>query len=443
MGLAVRRLLGVRETRGDRWASLFGQIAIQSLVVLVVTGVFLTLFFDPSMARVSYDGSYTRLHGVEMSRAYASALHLSFDVRGGLLMRQVHHWAALVFTASICCQLLRLMVTGAFRRPRVVRWLAWVTLLALAMAAGVTGGLLPDDMLSGGSLGLIQGVTESIPLAGTRIAALLFGGSFPGHVIIARAYWTHVVVLPVAIIGVFALLRRLARRHGEPRPAVPRLNAPMVSWVEVLLFTCGVLILLGVVGQINPVWMYGPYEPGATTAGAVPDWYMGFLDGAIRIMPGWEVDVAGHPLTLAVLVPALLVPGGFMTLLAAYPWLERRLTGDHGLHQVLDRPRDAATRTGVCAALVTFYVVLWAAAANDRIAVSFHLSLFAVTWIFRVAALAAPPLAFLAARALCRVLVELEGERARHGVETGRIVMSESGGFSEVHRAGELMRGSR
>jgi ubiquinol-cytochrome c reductase cytochrome b subunit len=447
-GPRVRGLVIGPRGRGDRWAVLFGEIAVYAFGVLVVTGVFLTFFYRPDMAQVRYDGSYGQLRGVTVSKAYESTLHVSFDVRGGMLVRQIHHWATLIFTAAVCCRLLRMFVTGAFRRPRVKVWLVWVAMFTLAMAAGVTGSLLPDDMLSGGSLGLIQGITLSIPVVGTRLSGLVFGPEFPGQLIIPRAYWAHVVVLPVAMIGLGMLGRRLARkaghgalpprRHGEVR------EVPVVPRAAVLLFTCGVLALLGTVAQINPVWMYGPYEPGAITSGAVPDWYMGFLDGAIRIMPGWEISIGGHPLTLAVLVPALIVPGGFFTLLAGYPWLERRFTGDDGLHRLLDRPRDAATRTGICAAGLTWYGLLWMAAANDQIAVGFHLSLFAVTWFFRIAVFVGPMVAFAVTRAVCLALVEREHEEAVHGRETGRIVMSAEGGFHEIHsRPGELVRGPR
>jgi ubiquinol-cytochrome c reductase cytochrome b subunit len=442
---------------------LFAEIALYAFVVLVATGAFLTVFFDPDMTLVTYDGSYGPLRGVPVSRAYESALEISFDVRGGLLMRQIHHWAALIFIAAVCLQLLRMFFTGAFRRPRGPNWLVWVTLLVLGMAAGVTGTILPDDMLSGGSLGLIQGVTQSIPVAGTRLTFWLFGGDFPGNKIIPRFYWLHVLLLPAGMVCLLALRRRLLRRHGHsrfPGPADsgrtgrvstisgragsgrrgradagrpgPFRTGPAPGSAALCFATCGVLALLGTVAQVNPIWQYGPCRPGAISAGAVPGWYMGFLDGAVRIMPNWEFDVAGHPLTLAVLVPALLVPGAFSTMLAAYPVLERRFTGDRDLHHVLDRPRDAATRTAVGAAGITFYGLLWAAAANDQIAYHFHLSLYAVTWFFRVAVFAGPVLAYTLTQRICLGLTYQEREAAEHGRETGRIVMSPDGGFTQV-----------
>jgi ubiquinol-cytochrome c reductase cytochrome b subunit len=196
--------------------------------------------------------------------------------------------------------------------------------------------------------------------------------------------------------------------------------------------TCGVLAVLGTLAQINPIWLLGPYRPGAITAGAVPDWYMGFMDGALRIMPAWQIEVAGHPLVLAVLVPALIVPGAFFTLLAAYPLIERRLTGDQGLDHLLDRPRDAATRAAIGAAGITFYGLLWAAAANDQIAHQFRLDLYAVTWFFRIAVLAGPLLAYTVTQRICLGLTGREREEAEHGRSTGRIMMSPEGGYREI-----------
>ena len=314
-----------------------------------------------------------------------------------------------------------------------------MTLLLLGMAVGWTGTILPDDMPSSGSLDVLQGVLESIPVAGTHLMLGVFGGTVPGHRIIPRLYWLH-VLLPAAMVGLFVLRHRLVRRHGHPRFPGPagsgRLgslqNAPAAASLAMFFATCGVLALLGTLAQISPIWLYGPYQPGAISAGATPDWYMGFLDGALRIMPGWEIRVAGHPLTLAVLVPGLIIPGVFFTLLAAYPLLERRLTGDQAVHHFLDRPRDAATRTAVGAAGIIFYGLLWAAAANDQIAYHIGLDLHAVTWFFRIAVLAGPPLAYTLTQRICLGLTRGEGDVAEHGRPTGRIVMSPDGGFSET-----------
>ncbi len=429
----------LRRSQADHWSFLFSQIAVYSFVVACVTGMFLVFFFKPGMTGVIYHGSYHELNGIRMSQAYKSTLDTSFDVRGGLLMRQIHHLAALIFVAAVCLTLLRLFFTAAFRRPRRLNWLIWVTLLTLGMAAGWTGTILPDDMLSSGSLDVLRGVLESIPVAGTHLRLWIFGGDVPGHRVIPRLYWLH-VLLPAAMAGLFILRRWLARRHGHTRFPGPagsgRLgslqNAPAVAGVAMFCATCGALALAGALAQISPIWLYGPYQPGSISAGAAPDWYLGFLDGALRIMPGWELNVAGHPLTLAVLVPGLIVPGAFFTLLAAYPLLESRLTGDRAVHHFLDRPRAAATRTAVGTAGITFYGLLWAASSNDQIAYHIHLDLYAVTWFFRVAVFAGPPLAYTLTQRICLGLTRREREETKHGRKTGRIVMSPDGGFSEI-----------
>ena len=430
----------LRQARSGRWPFLFAEIAVYDLVVLVATGIYLAVFFNPSMTRVIYHGSYRPLDGVPVSQAYESALHISFGMPGGLLIRQIHQWAALIFVAAVCLQLLQLFFTGGFRRPRRLHWLIWVALLPLGMVEGWTGSILPDDMLSGGSLSLLQAVLQSIPVVGTHLMLWVFGGAVPGQLIIPRFYWLHFLVLPLVMIGLLILARRLARRTGLTRQPGPpgsgwrglARNPTVAASLAMFFATCGVLTLLGTVAQIDPIWSIGPYQPGATTSGAVPEWYMGFLDGALRVMPSWEVMVAGHPLTLAVLVPALIVPGAFFSLLAAYPFLEARLTGDQGVHLRPDRPRDAAARTAIGVAGMTFYGVLWAAAANDQIALHFHFDLYTVTWVFRVAVLVGPVLAFVFARSICQGLAAREQEEAEHGRETGRIVMNPDGGFSEI-----------
>ena len=411
-----------RTRDAGHWSFMFGEIAAYAFVVLVVTGGFLMVFYDPSMGRTVYHGTYAPLRGVGMSHAYASTLHLSFDVRGGLLVRQIHHWAALIFIAAVLLQLLRLFFTGAFRRPRGTNWLIWVALLVLGMAAGVTGTVLPDDQLSGGSLGLIQGIVLAIPLIGTYLSLWLFGGGFPGEKIIANLYGAHLIV-GVLMLALLVLRFRLVRRHGHTRfpGRLPDGRARLASAGALFCATCGILAFLGWAAQVNPIWLYGPYEPGSITAGAVPGWYMGFLDGALRIMPNWEPTVFGHPLSLAVLVPALVVPGGFFTVLAAYPMIERRITGDRGLHDLLDRPRDRAGRTAVGVAGITFYGLLWAAAANDQIATHFDLSLTALTVFFRVAVVAGPFLAFAVTQRLCLGLQQRDREEREHGIETGLI----------------------
>ena len=307
----VRHLL--RRDPDDRWAAAFGRIAVYSFIVALISGVLLLPFFRPSMATVAYHGSYGKLDGAPMSQAYQSVLAISFDVRGGLLIRQVHHWSADVFVAAISLRLLRAFFRGRFPCRALRGWLIWVALLPLAMLAAYTGTILPDDGLSGGSLAVITGVLLSVPVIGTHLVFWIFGGAPPGHHIIGRDYWVHILVLP-ALAGALLLasFRPPLRwpRRVRPDPLLP--------------FTCAVLVLLGTIAQVNPVWAIGPYQPGSISAGSVPDWYMAFLDGGLRIMPAWELPVAGHRLALGVLIPGLAVPALFFTCLALYPMADRR-----------------------------------------------------------------------------------------------------------------------
>ena len=276
---------------------------------------------------------------------------------------------------------------------------------------------------------MITGVLLSVPVIGTHLVFWIFGGAPPGHQIIGRDYWVHILVLP-ALAG--ALLLASFR---------PSLRWPRRVRLDPLLpFTCAVLVLLGTIAQINPVWLVGPSQPGSISSGAVPDWYMGFLDGALRIMPAWELTVAGHPLALGVLIPGLVVPALFFTCLALYPMADRRIAGGRPPRGLLPpAPADPANRTAAGVAGVTFYGLLWAAAANDQIAYHLHLDLYTVTWIFRVLVLAGPALAFGLTRVICHALADRRRDEERHGRETGRIVMNPQGGYDEIrepaHRA--------
>jgi ubiquinol-cytochrome c reductase cytochrome b subunit len=432
LAAGTRRLVpdALRRDPDDRWAAVFGRIAGYSFAVAVVSGVLLLPFFRPSMATVAYHGSYRKLDGVPLSQAYQSVLAISFDIRGGLLIRQVHHWSADLFVAAICLRLLRVFFRGRFAGRALPDWLIWVALLPLGMLAAYTGTLLPDDGLSGGSLAVDTGVLVSVPVIGTHLVFAIFGGAPPGHQIIGRAYWAHILVLP-ALAGAL-LLAGFRPPRRWPRRVLPDPLLPATS---------AMLVLFGTIAQINPVWLIGPYQPGSISAGAVPDWYMGFLDGALRLMPAWELTVAGHPLALSVLIPGLILPGLFFTALALYPIADRRITSrrpprgprqSHPVTLLPPAPADPANRTAVGVAGVTLYGLLWAAAANDQIAYHLHIPLYTVTWILRVLVLAGPTLAFLLTRVICHALAGQRRDEELHGPETGRIVQNPHGGYEEI-----------
>ncbi|WP_077487924.1 cytochrome b [Sinomonas mesophila] len=439
----------------DHWSFMFGEVALYSFVILLLSGTFLTFFFNPSMAETHYEGAYVPLRGMEMSVAYQSSLDISFEVRGGLFMRQVHHWAALLFVVSLGVHMLRVFFTGAFRKPREINWVIGGFLLILAMAAGFTGYSLPDDLLSGNGLRIIDGVIKSIPLVGTWISFFLFGGEFPGTAIIGRLYVLHILLVPALILLLlvlhlfFVVLHKHTQYPGPGRndgnvvgyPLGPVYAAKAGGFFFIVF---GVVALMAAAFTINPIWNYGPYDPSPVSAGTQPDWYIGWVDGALRLMPGvlgsvdgyrqhFEFVIFGQTLTLNVLLPALVPAGIVFTVLFTYPWIERWITKDDREHHVLDRPRNAPTRTAIGMAGFTFYCVMWAAAASDLIATHFHVSLNDVTYWLRTLFFLGPIIAFVVTKRVALGLQRKDREIALHGRETGRIVRLPHGEFIEVH----------
>jgi ubiquinol-cytochrome c reductase cytochrome b subunit len=440
---ALRRFF--RKVFPDHWSFLLGEIALYSFIILLLTGTFLTLFFKPSMTDVIYHGSYTKLNGVRMSEAYASTLNISFDVRGGLLMRQIHHWAAILFLAAIMAHMLRIFFTGAFRKPREINWLIGVTLLTLGIVEGFAGYSLPDDLLSGTGLRILEGVLLSIPVVGTYISFFVFGGQFPGHDLIPRLYIVHVLLIPGLILALIAahLFFMFHQKHtqmpGKGRTDRNVVGAPMYPYFMAktgafFFFTFAVTAFLSTVAQINPIWLFGPYTPAAISAGSQPDFYMGWLEGALRMMPAWQITAFGHTLSLSVFIPALLIFGLLMTGLALYPFIEQWATGDRREHHVLDRPRNAPTRTAIGMAGVTFYGVLWLLGGNDLIADHFSIPLYWTTWFGRFAIVLGPPIAYYLTKRICLGLQRKDRDLLHHGVETGIIKQQPSGEFIELTR---------
>ncbi|MDQ2678183.1 MAG: ubiquinol-cytochrome c reductase cytochrome b subunit, partial [Actinomycetota bacterium] len=367
----------LRRVFPDHWSFLLGETAMYSFVVLLVTGVFLTFFFEPSTREVIYDGPYEPLQGREMSAAYRSALEISFEVRAGLVMRQIHHWAALVFVASIVVHLGRVFFTGGFRRPRELNWVVGVTLLVLAIGNGFFGYSLLDDLLSGTGMRVAWSIALAVPVVGPSLAFGLFGGEFPAAATIPRFYTLHVLVVPALIVALLGVHLGLVWRQKHTQyPGGSRREDNVVGrrlWpafasrsLGLFLLTTAVLCGLGGLAQINPVWVYGPFSPTATavTSASQPDWYMGWLDGALRLFPGWEIRVF-HFSVPSAFFAGVLVPTVAFGLLYAWPFLEARVTGDRDAHHLLDRPRDVPLRTAIGAASFVFFGVLFLAGSND------------------------------------------------------------------------------
>jgi ubiquinol-cytochrome c reductase cytochrome b subunit len=417
----------------DHWSFLLGEVALYAFVVLVATGIYLTLFFDPSVATVVYHGSYAPLRGTEMSAAYRSGLELSTTVDAGLLMRQTHHWAADVFVVAIVLHLFRIFFTGAFRRPRELTYLVGLTLLFTALLEGYLGYSIVDDLLSGMGLAIGYSVALSLPVIGGALGRWLWDGPFPGSAAFeSRMYIAHVLLLPALLATLIAVhLTLVAARHhtqfrrprlsdgGERRllglptfPAQAPRSLALMALVAALLFALGGLV------QINPIWLWGPYEPWLGTNGAQPDWYLGWLIGGLRLMPGFDVTIGDYTLIPGPFWGGVLFPLVVLAVLAAFPWLERWITGDRRAHNVLDRPRDAPGRTAFGLALLAWIGLVFVAGSADRATVLFGLDYERQIEVYRVLVWVVPVLVFLVARRLCRDLGDAERiERTRAAAE--------------------------
>ena len=404
----------LRHVFPDHFSFMFGEIAAYAFLALVGTGVFLTFFFEPSTAETVYTGDYDPLFGVRMSEAYASTVHLSFDVRFGLVVRQMHHWGALVFVMAIVLHLGRIFFTGAFRRPRELNWVVGVTLLLAALANGFLGYSLVDDLLSGTGLRIAYSIVESIPVIGTWTAMLVFGGEFPSKEMIPRFFTLHVLIVPGLILGLLTVHLALVWRQKhtqfdgplqrEDRVVGSRLWPSYTARSTALfLGLIAVLALLGGLFQINPIWLWGPYEPFAVTTGAQPDWYVGWLEGALRLFPAWEVTALGHTIP-ALFWPGVVLPGVTFLVLYAYPFIEKRLTHDTAEHELLERPRDRPGRVAFGSGALVFYLVLLVAGSQDVLASWLGLTVEKLAIAFRVCLFVLPVLVGLLAHRWARDL---------------------------------------
>ncbi|MGW3248774.1 cytochrome bc1 complex cytochrome b subunit [Streptomyces sp. NPDC001070] len=443
LGVDDRARAGMRKAFPNHWSFMLGEISLYSFLVLVLTGVYLTLYFHPSMRAVEYHGSYVPLQGRTVSEAFDSTLRISFDVRGGLLIRQAHHWAALIFVASMFAHMMRVLFTGAFRKPREITWLLGFSLLVLGMFEGLTGYDLPDDLLSGTGLAVVNGTILSVPVVGTYLSMFLLGGEFPGNDLIGRFNTLHVFVIPALMAGILVAHVVLSIRHRHTQHAGPGrternvvgipFKAYAVKSGAYFLLVAGVILIIASIAQINPIWMYGPYRPDQVTAGSQPDWYMGVADGLLRVMPGWEIVVRGHTLALDNLLP-LAAGAGLFLALGVYPFIEAWVTDDGRRdHHLLDRPRNRPVRTGLGAAWISVYLVALLGAANDLIAIRLHVSVNAVTWGVRVGLFVVPFAVYLVAKRWALGLQIRDRDKVLHGRETGIIKRLPNGGFVEVH----------
>jgi ubiquinol-cytochrome c reductase cytochrome b subunit len=408
----------------DHWSFMLGECALYCFVILILTGVFLTFFYKASPDLTTYTGSYTPLQGVPMSNAYESAINLSFDVRAGIVMRQAHHWAALIFLGTICAHLLRVFITGAFRRPREINWVIGITMLLLAMGNGFFGYSLLDDQLSGSGLRIVYAIVLAIPVIGTWIISLVFGGEFPGPDLLERFYVLHILIVPAILAVLITIHLAILVRHKHTHYPGPgrrddnvvgeRLWPTYAAKAMALFFLTGALVfLLAGLVQINPIWIYGPFRPADVSAASQPDWYMGFLDGALRIFPPWEIRAFGFEVPNP-FFPGVVLPTVFFGVLYLAPFIEARFTHDYAEHHVLDRPRDRPLRTALGVGVLFFYLTLLGAASSDVLSARFGLSVNAVIWTFRIAVFVVPTVAAVVAHKLCRELKRRDGPEPPH-----------------------------
>ncbi|HOT56943.1 MAG TPA: ubiquinol-cytochrome c reductase cytochrome b subunit [Ornithinibacter sp.] len=429
----------------DHWSFMLGEIAMYSMIICLITGAFLTFWFVPSAGHTVYDGSFVPLRGVGMSEAYASTLNISFDIKGGLIIRQIHHWAALMFIVALTVHMFRVFFTGAFRKPREINWVIGTVLALLAIVEGFAGYSLPDDLLSGTGIRAMAGFVQTAPVIGTYLVYGIFGGPFPGEMIIPRLYSVHILLLPAILIGLFTAHIGLVfvQKHTQ-YPGPGRTNENVVGFPVMPVYAAkaggfffivfGVLAMISALVQINPVWAYGPYDPSPVTAGSQPDWYMGFADGALRLLPGWlEFEFWGYTLSLNIALGALVLLPLVYTVLGIYPFVERWVTKDDREHHLLDRPRNNPVRTGIGMAGITAYSVFMFAAGNDIMAIKLGMSINDITWFFRIGLFVLPPLMFWVTKRICLSLQRRDRDTVLHGRETGTIIRTPDGKYFERH----------
>lgn len=429
----------------DYWSFLLGEVTLYSFIILLISGTLLMVWFKPSMTTVIYHGSYIPLRGVRMSEAYASTLNISFDVRGGLLLRQLHHWASDLFLAAVMAHMIKIFLTGTYRKPRQANWLLGITLFALAIPEGLFGNYLPDDLLSGTGVRVMEGIVLSVPLVGTYLSFFLFGGPFPGHDINARLYWLHVLVIPALMVVLVAghLVVTFCQKHTQ-RAGLGRTNRNLVGIPAyphfvartgaVFMFTFAATALAATLAQIDPVWLYGPSTPVSASAGSGPEFYLGLIEGAVRAMPNWTSSIFGHTVAWNVVIPAVVLPGLFFTAAAAWPFIETWITGDWVEHHLSDPLRAVPARTGIGMAVITFWGILWAEGGDDFISRYLDIPLELITQVARIAVVIGPLAAYLVSKRICLGLQRQDLQLLDHGVETGIIRQLPTGEYIEEHR---------
>jgi ubiquinol-cytochrome c reductase cytochrome b subunit len=391
-----------RKVFPTHWSFLISEVSLISFAVLVLTGIFLTMFYRASTADVVYTGSASLFAGRDLPAAYESIVRLSHDVPGGLLFRRIHRGASHLFIATIVLHFLRILLTGAFRHPREVNYHLGILLLLTATLSGYTGHNLPYDVLAGTSLRVAYSFLLSIPWVGEQVALWVFDGEFPGD-IIPRIFAMHVFVLPALLVaGITAHMVILVRQkhtqtpergidghrvvYGEPLwPSQFQTTATLAVFVGAMLVTAALLV------PWSDVDLHGPYRIARASNASHPDWFLFWVEGALRLYPALEIDVLGTSISGPFLV-GIALPLALIAVMFAYPFIERRFHPSPGMHHVLQHPLDVPGRAGIVTAVGSFLVLLTLAAGHDVAARVTQTPIETVTVVLRVAVLIVPPL---------------------------------------------------
>lgn len=397
----------------SHWSFLLGEVALISFLVLVGTGIFLTMFYVPSAEQTVYEGSSAVHQGRELPEAYESVVRLTHDVNAGLLVRRVHRAASHLFIFATLAHFARIVLTGAFQRPREPNYHIGLALLLLAVATGWVGHNLPLDTLAVTSYRIFYAMALSVPWVGDPVALWIFGGEFPTTQMISRFFSVHVLWLPLTITGVITLhmLLVLRQQHTQaPEEGVDGqttvVGEPLWPWQAVttmvlFLLVVGILAASAVLVPWSDVDYVGPYRLGSVVNQSHPDWFLIWVEGLLRLVPAFELDLLGATWT-QVFVVGTAVPLLVVALLFAYPWIERRTVGPTGNVHVLDHPLDVPFRAGMVAFSVTFFLVATVAGAHDVVARLLFAPIELVTWVLQAAILVLPPAAGLAVAAYAR-----------------------------------------
>jgi ubiquinol-cytochrome c reductase cytochrome b subunit len=410
--LEKRAYAAAKKVFPSHWSFLLGEIAMFSFFVLVGTGLYLTFFYQADAASVRYDGAYAPLRGVDVSVAFHSVLDITFERPFGRVIRQTHHWAALVFIAAVVIHAARVFFTGAFRRPRRLNWTVGVTLMGLSMVTGFFGFVLPHDLLGGTSARVGHAFAVSIPWIGPGVAEMLYGGPFGNPDMLRRLWQLHVLVLPITI-GTLLLVHlalvwlqthtqfRGGNASDEVVTGATALPGYLLKTVGLAALVAGVLLAAGSLIEIAPLWVNGPFDPTAATVPAQPDWYLAWVEGALRILPSVDLTVWGREIPGPFLV-GVAFPVTLFALLYAWPFLEERAVGDRGGHHLLDRPAERPVRTAFGVAILAVLTVLMAAASHDQQAAALQVPVDRMTGAYRVAVALVPGAAAVAAYHISR-----------------------------------------